>query len=87
MRYLNANRILPDSLVDELQNYVQGVYLYVPIQEERRKRWGELSNYRMELQTRNREIIEKHRQGVSLEELSGSYHLSVHAVRKIIYTK
>lgn len=87
MRYLNANRILPDSLVDELQHYVQGIYLYVPIQEERRKRWGERSKYQMELQMRNRDIIEKHRQGVSLEELSNTYHLSVHAVRKIIYTK
>ena len=30
MKYLNAQVILPDALVKELQNYVQGGYIYVP---------------------------------------------------------
>ena len=30
MKYINANAILPDSLVEELQKYVQAAYIYVP---------------------------------------------------------
>ena len=30
MKYLNAQAILPDALVKELQAYIQGGYIYVP---------------------------------------------------------
>lgn len=39
MKYLNAQVILPDALVKELQTYVQGGYIYVPIEQEQQKRW------------------------------------------------
>ena len=39
MKYLNAQVILPDALVKELQNYVQGAYVYVPVQPELQKRY------------------------------------------------
>ena len=37
MKYLNAKTILPDALVKELQNYIQGGYLYVPVEQEQNK--------------------------------------------------
>lgn len=40
MKYLNANLILPDSLVEELQKYVQAGYIYVPAKNEQHKSWG-----------------------------------------------
>ena len=46
MKYLNAQGILPDVLVKELQAYVQGGYIYVPVEQEQQKRWGEVSGYR-----------------------------------------
>ncbi|ACQ54031.1 CD3324 family protein [Clostridium botulinum] len=87
MKYLNANKVLPDFLVKELQNYVQGDYLYVPIEKDKHKKWGELSGCRNEIEIRNQEIIDKHMNGASIEELSDTYYLSIHAVRKIIYKK
>ena len=30
MKYQNAQAILPEELVKELQNYVQGTYIYIP---------------------------------------------------------
>ena len=30
MKYINAKDILPNALVKELQNYIQGGYIYVP---------------------------------------------------------
>ena len=43
MKYINAKTILPKALIEELQNYVQAGYIYVPAKEEQRKSWGELS--------------------------------------------
>lgn len=53
MKYINANEILPKPLIKELQNYVQGGYVYVPIKTDERKNWGEQSGYRLELDRRN----------------------------------
>lgn len=87
MKYLNAQVILPDALVKELQTYVQGGYIYVPVEQEQQKRWGEVSGYRQELEQRNQQIKEEYRSGISMECLSEKYCLSSYAVRKIIYQK
>lgn len=87
MKYINANRILPDFLVKELQNYIQGEYIYIPMKEGCRRNWGQLSGYRDEIQRRNMEIVKKYRNGVSVEILSNTFGLSVYAIRKIIYQK
>lgn len=87
MKYLNAQAILPDALVKELQNYVQGEYIYVPIEQEKQKRWGEVSGYRQELEKRNQQMREEYQSGISLECLSEKYCLSLYAVRKIVYQK
>lgn len=87
MKYLNAQAILPDALVKELQNYVQGGYIYVPVEQEQQKRWGEVSGYRQELEKRNQQMREEYQSGISMECLSEKYGLSLYAVRKIIYHK
>ncbi|HID9581493.1 hypothetical protein [Clostridioides difficile] len=38
MKYKNAQLILPDALVKELQSYVQGEYIYVPVEQEQQGR-------------------------------------------------
>ena len=43
MKYINADMILPDSLVKELQKYVQPGYIYIPAIEHQHRSWGELS--------------------------------------------
>lgn len=85
MKYINANEILPDILVEELQQYIQAGYLYIPAKATQHKSWGELSGYRTELKKRNEQIIAKYRQGMTIEDLAASYHLSIYAIRKIIY--
>ena len=87
MKYRNAKALLPDALVRELQRYIQGGYLYVPTEQEQKKRWGEASGYRQELQWRNRQIRGQYQQGCSVDSLAEKYCLSVHAIRKIIYQK
>ncbi len=87
MKYINAKELLPDTLVQELQQYIQGVYLYVPVDPAKQKHWGEISGYRQELNKRNRQITEEYRKGESMEHLAQRYCLSVSAIRKIIYQK
>ena len=87
MKYLNATSVLPDTLVKELQNQVQGGYIYIPIEQEQQKRWGEASGYRQELEQRNQQIKREYRNGVSIECLTEKYCLSLYTVRKIIYQK
>lgn len=87
MKYQNAKVILPEALVKELQTYVQGGYIYVPVKQEQQKRWGEVSGYRQELAQRNQQIKEEYQRGISMERLSEKYCLSIYAVRKIIYQK
>lgn len=87
MKYINANEILPVRLIEELQEYMQAGYIYIPAKAEQHKSWGELSGYRKELENRNKKIISEYKQGVSMEELADYYYLSVYAIRKIIYQK
>lgn len=87
MKYINAKTLLPDSLVKELQGYIQGGYIYIPSSQEQPRSWGELSGYRKELEQRNRKILEEYSRGSSIETLADNYYLSVHAIRKIIYQK
>ena len=87
MKYMNARDLLPESLVKELQGFIQGGYVYVPKEESNKVRWGEGSGYRMELDARNREIVEARASGESLCDLSERYGLSVHAIKKILYSR
>lgn len=85
MKYVKANSILPISLIEELQNYIQGGYIYIPSRNENKKGWGELSGYKREIEKRNKKIRMDYKHGKSLEELSKSYFLSIHSIKKIIY--
>ena len=87
MKYINANSILPNMLIEELQKYVQAGYIYIPAKNEQHKSWGELSGSRKEINKRNKAIAEKYRNGVSVDELAEEYCLSIYAIRKIIYQK
>lgn len=87
MKYLNATAVLPDVLIDQLQKYVQGEYLYIPAKKNVRKGWGERSGYRKEIDMRNEKILQARTSGVSIAELAETYSLSVHAIKKIIYQK
>lgn len=85
MKYIKANSILPISLIEELQNYIQGGYIYITSKNENKKGWGELSGYKREIEKRNKKIRMDYKHGKSLEELLKSYFLSIHSIRKIIY--
>lgn len=57
MKYIKADSVLPIALVEELQSYIQGGYIYVPSKKDNKKKWCELSGCRYEIEQRNRKII------------------------------
>lgn len=87
MKYIKAEMILPDNLLREIQNYVQGEYIYIPSELQKRKRWGEKSGSRNYIENRNDEIRNKYRNGHKIEILSEQFFLSVESIKKIVYTK
>ncbi|MZQ80999.1 hypothetical protein GQF01_02455 [Paenibacillus sp. 5J-6] len=87
MKYLNAEDILPEQILKEIQKYVHGGVIYIPTPEEWRKKWGQSSGSREYLNTRNEEIRQKFSKGASMDELSDLFYLSRHSIKKIIYSK
>lgn len=43
MKYHNAQNVLPKKLLHDIQQHVQGSYLYIPVCRENKKQWGEPS--------------------------------------------
>ena len=87
MKYVNAERILPEEVVKLLQEYAEGELLYVPKRLQNYKLWGEVSGGREEFKERNENIRNAFRSGVTLSELADQYCLSKTAVKKIVYIK
>lgn len=84
MRYVNGQGLLPTELLDLLQDYVQGAYVYIPKREESKRCWGEQTNYKMELKHRNKLIYRKHLEGVTTTNLISIFNLSSSSIRRII---
>lgn len=87
MKHIKADSVLPIALIEELQSYIQGGYIYAPSRKDSKKKWGELSGCRYEIEQRNGKIRKDYQQGKSVDELADIYYLSVHSIRKIIYEK
>ncbi|EKN43269.1 hypothetical protein CFSAN001627_01620, partial [Clostridium botulinum CFSAN001627] len=43
MGYKQANKIFPVDLLNEIQNYVDGQYVYIPRKDGNQKMWGEVN--------------------------------------------
>ena len=80
MKYKNANDIIPETLLAEVQKYAAGDLLYIPQLKEG-------SGARQYLRKRNQEIRDRFDQGQTVDELSDAYRLSPDSIRKIIYAK
>ncbi|MBM7566856.1 CD3324 family protein [Paenibacillus sacheonensis] len=87
MKYVNADIILPEELLKEVQKYVQGGMLYIPTPERARKKWGENSGGRSYLSQRNDEIRKHFTGGANIVQLSDQFCLSCDSIKKIVYSK
>lgn len=84
MRYVRAQDKLPAELLEQIQSYVDGEYLYIPRKEENKRAWGEGTSSKKETASRNAEIFCQARSGVPVRELAERYFLSEKTIRRIL---
>jgi DNA-binding NarL/FixJ family response regulator len=87
MKYVNVNTVLPETLIAEIQKYVQGETIYIPKKENTHSTWGSRSGARKLLDERNKAIKEAFHNGLSIQELADEHFLSVESIKKIVYRK
>ncbi|MBQ8823395.1 MAG: hypothetical protein IJZ82_12190 [Lachnospiraceae bacterium] len=84
MKYINAAEILPETLLQEIQRYVDGELLYIP-KKGSKKQWGAVSGSQFFYTQRNQEITTLFKGGTSISELAQQYGLAESTIKKIIY--
>ncbi len=84
MSYIKADNVLPQELLELIQEYVDGGYLYIPRKNNNRKSWGENTNSKVWMQNRNTEIYNAHKKGLRIPELAKRYYLSEKSIQRII---
>ncbi len=84
MSYIKAEEILPEELIRQIQEYADGVYIYIPRKPGTRYAWGQKTHYKAELKVRNDRIRNDYAEGESIPALSRRYHLSEKSIRRIL---
>ena len=87
MSYIKAEQILPEELIRQIQEYIDGVYIYIPRKPGTRRAWGQETDYKAELKVRNDQIRRDYTAGANVRELSDRYHLSEKSIRRILQRK
>ena len=87
MSYIKAEEILPEELIRQIQEYADGVYIYIPRKPGTRHLWGQETDYKAELKLRNDRIRSDYAVGTSVVTLSCKYHLSEKSIRRILQKK
>ena len=80
MGYRRAEEILPNEIIELIQQYVDGTSIYIP----RRQGWGTGTQIRQELLRRDRQIYEEYLAGSRVGELACKYYLSEKSIQRIL---
>lgn len=84
MNYIKAQNVLPEEVLELIQHYIDGEFLYIPRKSGAHKAWGEKIGTKDCLKQRNMEIFSRYTNGETLAELMKQYHLSEPSIRRII---
>lgn len=84
MSYKKATHVLPEDLLQKVQEYIDGEYIYIPRISDNKKSWGEATTTRRELQDRNEQIYDDYLAGKGMETLAEEYFLSLKSIQRII---
>ena len=84
MSYIKADNILPIELVELIQTYIDGEYIYIPRKEENKKTWGSRTNTRKELDLRDSKIYKDYLDGMVIDTLAEKYYLSSKSIQRIV---
>lgn len=84
MRYKNATQHLPKELLEQVQQYADGEFLYIPRIKGSKKEWGEKTATRRELKARNERIYKEYLAGERADTLSRRHFLSIKSIQRIV---
>ena len=84
MSYIKAEKVLPEKLIRQIQEYADGVCIYIPRKPGTRYPWGQKTDYKAELKIRNDRIRSDYAADTSVAALSQKYHLSEKSIRRIL---
>lgn len=84
MKYIKAHDVLPEEVIELIQKYVDGEFIYIPRKDGKQKAWGETSGTKASLLERNKQIYCDYKSGTSVPDLSKIYYLSEQSIRRII---
>lgn len=84
MSYKKAAHVLPPELLEKVQEYVDGEFIYIPRTADNKKDWGADTSTRRELQARNESIYSEYLSGERMEALAEKYYLSLKSIQRIV---
>lgn len=84
MGYVHALEILPEALIKEIQEYVDGQVIYIPKIKSKRCKWGEKTDTKVYYKERNLEIYNSYKNGTTIIKLSEKYFLTPKSIQRII---
>ncbi|MCD8076067.1 MAG: hypothetical protein LUF27_13775 [Lachnospiraceae bacterium] len=84
MGYIRAEEILPMEIVELIQQYAEGVNIYIPKRKESYSGWGQVNHAKENLCMRNKKIYQEYLEGSKVDELSRRYYLSEKSIWRIL---
>lgn len=84
MSYIRAEEVLPVEIIEMIQQYADGIHLYIPRKLENCLEWGQNTKAKEIYKTRNLEIYQKYMSGIHVKELANEYFLSDKSIWRII---
>ena len=87
MKYIKAQTVFPNSLLAEIQKYVQGEMVYIPKLPDNYDAWGTNTDSKSAVTLRNNDIVQAFKAGATISELTQVFYLSEETIKKIVYKK
>lgn len=82
MSYIKAENVLPQELIETIQQYVDGKLIYIPCREK--QEWGTTTSAKAFFRERNERIYDTYRSGMGLRELAVRFSLSEKSIQRIL---
>jgi len=82
MSYIKAGDVLPNELVEAIQQYVDGQSVCIP--RKAKQEWGSETSARSFFRERNERIYAAWQAGESVRELARSFALSEKSIQRIV---
>jgi len=87
MKYVKAQAVFPESLLEEMQKYIQGELVYIPKLPTSYKKWGANTGAKHIIAKRNEKMVQAFKAGTSIPQLAELYSLAEDTIKKIVYGK